>query len=330
MNESEIDKIHQEEFIDILKMIKISQNNALKSVNTELITLYWNVGKYIDEKIEKSNWGKSIVEQLSNYLIKNEPTLKGFSSSNLWRMKQFYSTYEKFPKLAALLREITWTHNLSIISRCKTIKEREFYLKYCIKEKWSYRELDRQISSSLFERTMISDAKVSPTTKEIHPNANKYFKEDYIFEFLGLNEQYNEDELQKGIINHLKNFILEIGKDFSFIGERYRLQVGNSDFYIDLLFFHRQLQCLVAFEIKTEKFHPEHIGQLNFYLEALDRDVKNDNENPSIGILLCKNKDDTVVEYTLSRSLSPAMVSQYQTKLPDKNVLQRKFEELLD
>jgi len=177
---------------------------------------------------------------------------------------------------------------------------------------------------------MISDTKISPHTKEIYPNTDKYFKEDYIFEFLGLNEDYNEDELQKGLINHLKNFILEIGKDFSFIGEKYRLQVGNSDFYIDLLFFHRELQCLVAFELKTETFRPEYIGQLNFYLEALDRDVKKDNENPSIGILLCNDKDDTVVEYALSRSLSPAMVSQYQTNLPDKKILQRKFEELLD
>jgi len=330
MNEMKIDKKHQKEFVDVLKMIKTSQNNALKSVNIELIELYWNIGEYINEKIEKSNWGKSIVSQLSQYISIKEPTLKGFSSSNLWRMRQFYSSYKNFPKLAPMVREITWTHNLTIFSQCQAIEEKEFYIKLTKKENWSVRELDRQISSSLFERAMISGTKVSPHTKEIYPNTEEYFKEDYIFEFLGLNESHSEDELQEGLINHLKNFILEIGKDFSFIGEKYRLQVGNSDFYIDLLFFHRQLQCLVAFELKTEKFRPEHIGQLNFYLEALDRDVKNDNENPSIGILLCKNKDDTVVEYALSRSLSPAMVSQYQTKLPDKNILQKKFEELLE
>jgi len=330
MNENKIDKNHQEDFVDILKMINNSRDNALRSVNTELINLYWNIGKYIDEKIEKSNWGNSVVKKLSDYLIEKEPTIKGFSDKNIWRMRQFYSSYKNFPKLAPLVREITWTHNLIIFSRCKSIEEKEFYLHKTKKEKWSKRELDRQISSSLFERAMISDTKLSPHTKEIYPNTNKYFKEDYVFEFLGLNEHYNEDELQKKIINNLKNFILEIGKDFSFIGEKYRLQVGNSDFYIDLLFFHRQLQCLVAFELKTEKFRPEHIGQLNFYLEALDRDVKNDNENPSVGILLCNDKDDTVVEYALSRSLSPAMISQYQTKLPDKKLLQRKFEELLD
>jgi len=330
MNENKIDEIYLEEFVDILKMIKTSRDNALQSVNIELISLYWNVGKYIDEKMEESHWGEAVVKQLSNYLYKKEPTLKGFSDKNIWRMKRFYSTYKNHPKLSALLREITWSHNLTIFSRCNSIEEMEFYIILTKKEMLSVRELDRQISSCLFERTMLSDTKISTHTKEIYPNSDKYFKEDYIFEFLGLNEHHNEDELQEGLINNLKNFILEIGKDFSFIGEKYRLQVGNSDFYIDLLFFHRQLQCLVAFELKTEKFRPEHMGQLNFYLEALDRDVKNDNENPSIGILLCNDKDDTVVEYALSRTLSPAMVSQYQTKLPDKKILQRKFEELLD
>ncbi len=330
MNETKIDKNHQEEFFDILKMIKTSQNNALKSVNTELINLYWNIGKYIDEKIEKSDWGKSVVGKLSNYIYKKEPDLKSFSPSNLWRMRQFYSGYKKFPKLAPLVREISWTNNLIIISQCNSIEEKEFYLHKAKKEKWSKRELERQISSSLFERIMLSNTKISPTTKEIYPHTNEYFKDDYVFEFLGLNESHNENELQKGLITHLKNFIFEIGKDFSFIGEKYRLQVGNSDFYIDLLFFHRQLQCLVAFELKTEKFRPEHIGQLNFYLESLDRDVKKACENPSMGILLCKNKDDTVVEYALNRTLSPSMVSQYQTKLPDKKILQKKFEELLD
>ncbi|MCL2687089.1 MAG: PDDEXK nuclease domain-containing protein [Methanobrevibacter sp.] len=330
MNENKIDKNHQKDFVDILKMIKTSQHNALQSVNTELINLYWNIGNYIDEKVEKSNWGQSIVIELSEYLVEKEPTLKGFQARNLWRMRQFYSTYKDYPKLSPLVREISWTNNLIIFSRCQTIEEKEFYLRKAKKEKWSKRELDRVISSSLFERTMLSDIKFSPTTKKIYPDTNEYFKDDYVFEFLGLNEYYNEDELQKGLINNLKNFILEIGKDFSFIGEKYRLQVGNSDFYIDLLFFHRELQCLVAFELKTEKFRPEHIGQLNFYLEALDRDVKKDNENPSIGILLCNDKDDTVVEYALSRSLSPAMVSQYQTKLPDRKILQRKFKELFD
>ena len=325
-----IEEIPEKDFVNVLKMIKTSQDNALKSANLELINLYWNIGKYIDEKIENSNWGKSVVEQLSKYILKMEPSLKGFSASNLWRMNQFYSTYKKFPKLTSLVREITWTNNLIIFSRCQSIEEKEFYLCKVKKEKWGKRELDTQISSSFFERTMLSDIKPSNTANEMYPNTKEHFKDDYVFEFLGLNENYNENELQQGLINHLKNFILEIGKDFIFVGENYRIQVSSSDFYIDLLFFHRQLQCLVAFELKTEKFRPEHIGQLNFYLEALDRDVKKDNENPSIGILLCNDKDDIIVEYALSRTLSPSLVSKYQTNLPDKKILQEKFEEFLD
>ena len=152
-------------------------------------------------------------------------------------MRQFYSSYKEFPKLAIVLREITWSNNLLIFSQCKTIEEKEFYIYLTKKERWSYKELNRQILSSLFERTILSSTKVSPTTKEIYPNTNEYFKDDYVFEFLGLNKSYNEDELQKGLIKHLKNFILEIGKDFSFIGEKYRLQVGNSDFYKIYYFF---------------------------------------------------------------------------------------------
>jgi len=165
MKDIKIDKIPHEEFVDILKMIKTSRDNALKSVNTELINLYWNIGKYIDEKIEKSAWGKSVVKELSQYILRYEPDLKGFSSSNLWRMRQFYSSYKKFPKLAMLLREITWSNNLVIFPQCKTIEEKEFYINLTKKERWSFKELNRQISSSLFERTMLSETKISPTTQ---------------------------------------------------------------------------------------------------------------------------------------------------------------------
>jgi len=166
--------------------------------------------------------------------------------------------------------------------------------------------------------------------REIHPHIGNSLKDSYVFEFLNLSESYSENDLQKGLIHQLKNFILELGKDFLFIGEEYKLQVGNSDFYIDLLFFHRGLQCLVAFELKTDKFRPEQLGKLNFYLEALDRDVKRPNENPSIGILLCKDKDNEVVEYALNRSLSPTMISDYTTQLPDKKFLQKKLHELFE
>jgi len=315
-------------FIDIIQLIKTSRANAIKVVNSELINLYWNIGEYINRKIELAEWGESVVFELSKYIQKNEPAIKGFSDKNLWRMKQFYETYKDFPKLSTALREISWSHNLAIFSRCKTTEEREFYLKLAKQENYSFRELDRQISAGLFERTMIGNSKLSTALRETNLDITNTFKDSYVFDFLNLSEPHSERELQRGLVRQMKNFIFELGRDFLFIGEEYKLQVGNSDFYIDLLFYHRGLQCLVAFELKVDKFKPDHLGQLNFYLEALDRDVKRLNENPSIGVLLCKDKDSEVVEYALSRSLSPTMVSEYKTQLPDKKLLQQKMHEL--
>lgn len=317
-------------FTDIIQLIKQSRTNALKAVNAELINLYWNIGEYISKKIEQSEWGDSVVTELANFIQTQEPKIKGFSDKNIWRMKQFYETYKDFPKLSTLLREISWSHNLAIFSRCKTAEEREFYLKLAKQEGYSFRELERQISASLFERTMIGNSKLSTALRESNHDLTNTFKDSYVFEFLNLPEPHSESDLQRGLVRQMKNFILELGKDFLFIGEEYKLQVGNSDFYIDLLFYHRGLQCLVTFELKADKFKPDHLGQLNFYLEALDRDVKKPNENPSIGILLCKDKDTEVVEYALSRSLSPTLVSEYKTQLPDKKLLQQKLHELFD
>mgnify|MGYP001450007450 CR=1 FL=1 len=317
-------------FTDIIQLIKQSRTNAIKAVNSELINLYWNIGEYINKKIEKSEWGDSVVTELAKFIQTHEPEIKGFSDKNIWRMKQFYETYKDFPKLSTLLREISWSHNLAIFSRCKTAEEREFYLKLSKQESYSFRELETQISNSLFERTMIGNAKISTALRESNQNLTNTFKDSYVFEFLNLPDPHIESDLQRGVVRQMKNFILELGKDFLFIGEEYKLQVGNSDFYIDLLFYHRGLQCLVAFELKADKFKPDHLGQLNFYLEALDRDVKKPNENPSIGVLLCKDKDSEVVEYAISRSLSPTMVSEYKTQLPDKKLLQQKLHELFD
>jgi predicted nuclease of restriction endonuclease-like (RecB) superfamily len=315
-------------FSDIIHLIKQSRYNAVKAVNAELINLYWNIGEYISKKISQSEWGDAVVMELANFIQTQEPETKGFSDKNIWRMKQFYETYIDFPKLSPLVREISWTNNLLIFSRCKTIEEMEFYLNLVKQENYSKRELDRQISASIFERTIIGNSKLSPAVREKNDDLSKTFKDSYVFEFLNLPDQHNENELQDGLVRQMKNLILELGKDFLFIGQEYKLQVGNSDFYIDLLFYHRGLQCLVAFELKADKFKPDHLGQLNFYLEALDRDVKKSNENPSMGVLLCKDKDSEVVEYALSRSLSPTMVSEYKTKLPDKKFLQQKLHEL--
>lgn len=320
----------ENQFAEVAGLIKSAQLRALRNVNTELINLYWKVGEYINVKIENAEWGQSVVADLARYLRENEPGLKGFSDKNLWRMRQFYQAYKDIPKLSPLVREISWTNNLTIFSRCKSGPEREFYLTQAAREKYGKRELERQISSGLFERTMLGNAILSPAVRELHPQAVNAFKDSYVFDFLNLTEPYNESDLQKGLVTQMKDFILELGKDFLFFGQEYKLQVGNGDFYIDLLFYHRGLQCLIAFELKADKFKPEHLGQLNFYLEALDRDVKKSHENPSIGILLCKDKDNEVVEYSLSRSLSPTMVAEYKTYLPDKKLLQQKLHDLFN
>ena len=297
-------------FTDIIQLFKQSRTNAIRAVNAELINPYWNIGEHISTKLEKSEWGDSVVTELAKRIINSEPEIKGFSDKNIWRMKQFYETYKNFPKLSTLWREIGWSHNLAIFSRCKTAEEEEFYLKFTKQENYSFRELDRQISASLFDRTMIVNSKLSKALRETNHALTNTFKDIYVFEFLNLPEPHSENDLQSGLVRQMKIFILELGKDFVFLDEEYKLQVGNTDFFIDLLFYHCRLQCLVAFELKVDKFKPDHLGQLYFDLEALDRDVEKLNENLSIGVLLCKDKDSKVVKYALSRSLSPTMVSE--------------------
>ncbi|ODS34934.1 MAG: hypothetical protein A7316_04695 [Candidatus Altiarchaeales archaeon WOR_SM1_86-2] len=321
----------EKQFVEVTELIRKARYNALKSVNTELVNLYWEVGEYISKKVESAEWGKGIVQTLAVYLKQNMPGLKGFSAQNMWRMKQFYETYRDNPKLSTLLRELTWSSHLHILSKTKSIEEKEFYLRLAIKERYPVRELERQIDRGVYERTMLSDTKalkVSPVATQIHPDISSAFKDTYVLDFLDLPERFSEKDLRKAIIQNLKHFILEFGRDFTFIGEEYRLQVGNNDYFIDLLFFHRELQCLVVVELKIDDFKPEYLGKLNFYLEALDRDVKKLHENPSVGVILCKSKDDEVVEYALSRNLSPALISEYKTKLIDKRILQRKLHEL--
>lgn len=315
-------------FEEIIKIIENSRRNAFKAVNRELINMYWEIGKFVSDKVSKNEWGKSIVKELSDFIQHQNKGIKGFSPQNIWRMKQFYEIYNGKEKLSPLVREITWSNNLLIMAGSKTDESREFYLKLCIKNNYSKRELDRQIDSMLFERTMISNKKNALIISQ-NPSISS-LKDSYVLEFLDLPQNHKEQDLRKSIVKNIKNFILEFGKDFTFVGEEYRVQVGNTDFSIDLLFYNRELSCLVAIELKTGKFKPEHLGQLNFYLEALDRDIKKENENPSVGLVLCASKDDAVVEYSLSRSLSPAMIADYQLHLPNKEVLENKLREITE
>ena len=318
----------QPQFAEVLTLIKTAQQKVIATANQELIKLYWSVGKYISDRLSTSEWGQKAIEQLAAFIQSQEPSLKGFEKRNLYRMRQFYETYPNPEIVSSLLTQLSWTHHSILISRCKTEAERLFYLQLATAERYSTRELDRQINSGIYERTSLADTKLSQT---IHPRSlSGVFRDTYVLDFLNLPSNHSENELKTALVAYLKEFILELGRDFTFLGEEYRLQVGNSDFFIDLLFYHRELQSLVAFELKIDKFRPEYLGQLEFYLEALDRDIKKPHENPSIGVLLCRDKDDEVVEYALSRSLSPTVVAEYEIKLIPKALLRRKLNEFYE
>lgn len=320
----------QPDFDAVLQLIDSARTRAVAAVNTTLIDLYWSIGEFITRKIADDGWGKGTVSELAEHIRRKLPNLSGFSARNLWRMMQFFETYRDQPKLSPLVTELPWTHNLLILSRSKRDEEREFYLRMAIRERWSKRELERQLGGALFERVVLTTPKLSPLVAEIHPDASAVFKDSYLVEFLQLSSDHSEADLERALIEKLKQFLIELGRDFCFIGSQYPVQVGNKDFAIDLLFFHRGLNALVAFELKVVEFEPEHLGKLEFYLEALDRDVKKPHEQPSIGVLLCATKNHEVVEYALSRAVSPALVAEYQTRLPDKKLLEAKLHEFYE
>ncbi|WP_285420973.1 PDDEXK nuclease domain-containing protein [Pseudomonas sp. efr-133-TYG-5] len=314
-------------FNEVLALIQGARQQAIQAVNTQLIDLYWQVGGYISRKIERAEWGDSVVGQLAEHLARSQPGLRGFTRSNLFRMRQFYEIYRAEEKVAPLARQLSWSHNVVIFGQSKRPEEREFYLRMAIQEKWSKRELERQLKAALFERSVTQPAKTSAMLKQSHPAALEIFRDAYMLEFLDLPGGHAETDLHQGLLGRLKAFLSELGRDFCFVGSKYPLQVGGRDFALDLLFFHRGLNCLVAIELKVGRFEPEYLGKLNFYLEALDRDERKPHENPAIGVLLCASKEDEVVEYALNRSLSPALIAQYQVQLPDKQLLQAKLHE---
>lgn len=316
-----------DEFNELVKLIEEARNRALQKVNEELVFLYFNVGKYLNEAAEGSVYGDSFMENAATFIQSHYPGIKGFNQRGLYRMKKFYETYcEDDEILTTLLSKLSWSCNLHIMNKSKNEEERLFYLELCVNERYTARQLERQMDSAYYERSVLSKGK--PEKAIVPAHIGNEFLDSYVLDFLDLPEVYSETQFERAIVSNLRNFILEIGKDFSFVGEQYRVQVGTHDYYLDLLFFHRGLMCLVAFELKVGEFKPEYLGKMNFYLEALDREVKRDNENPSVGVILCAKKDDEVVEYALNRSMSPTMVSEYTLQLPEKEILQNKLREL--
>ena len=318
----------QASFVEIVSLIEQARSRACQSVNTELIDLYWRIGEYISSKIESAEWGESVVDGLAQHIARTLPGSRGFTRSGLFRMRQFYEIYMRDIKVAPLARQLPWAHNLIILAQSKRPEEREFYLRMAIRERWGKRELERQFRQALFERAVLNPPKVAPVARQMHGgDIAEVFKDAYFVEFLGLPAAHSEADLHQGLLVRLRDFLIELGRDFCFIGSEYPVQVGKRDFALDLLFFHRGLNCLVAIELKVDRFEPEYLGKLGFYLEALDRDHRKPHENPAIGVLLCASKDSEVVEYALSRSLSPALVAQYQTQLPEKKLLAAKLHE---
>lgn len=312
-----------EDYSELLQAVKdrvrSAQYAALKTVNKEMIAMYWDIGRMIVERQQGDTWGKAVVERLASDMREEFPGMQGFSSSNLWRMKVFYQTYAMKEKLAPLVREIGWTHNILIFERCKDDLQREFYLRMTRKFGWSKNVLIHHIENQSYEKTLLGQANFDKTLPAaMRSQAKLALKDEYTFDFLDLGEEHSERELERALIGRIEHFLREMGGNFAFLGSQYRLQVSNKEYFIDLLLFHRRLQCLVAIELKVSDFQPEYVGKMQFYLAVLDDIVRMPHENPSIGIILCKTRDRIIVEYALKNSEKPIGVGEYRivSKLP--------------
>lgn len=315
-------------FDELIAMIESARARAWQAVNSEMVALYWNIGKWLSKRLEVATWGSKVVEKAAVYLAEKRPDLSSFTKRTLYRMVELYDTYKDDAIVTPLVTQITWTNHLVILSRAKDAAERQFYIKKIAAEPSSKRNLERLFDSSFYERHRIGEA--APASALVIQPVRAVVPDVYSLEFLDLPERHREATLRDAIVSNMRDFILELGRDFTFVGKEYPVKVGKSDFSIDLLFFNRALRCFFAFELKTRKFRPADIGQIDFYLEALDRDVKKPDENPSVGVILCTDKDDSVVEYALSRSMSPTMVASYQLMLPDKKILQDRLRQITE
>ena len=362
---SERDELTKQ-FEYVNSLIERHRFNAITKVNIEVLLTSWEVGEYISIQLKTSRWGSKVVSELADYLKLQNPQRRGFGKRHLYNMVKFYDLYsrvefsemikilhlseivqssiaqlgyiEKVDRrplkssitllaIPELLLLIPFTSHLEIMNRCNTDEERIFYMIYASQQSLKTEELRRCIVNQTYASLMNKDKMFSPKLLSEYPKTEFMLKDKAFVDFLNLPEIHNESHLHKGLLEHIKDFILELGKDFLFVESEFRVQVGGSTKRIDLLFYHRALQCLVAIELKTVDFQPEFIGKMDLYLEALDRDVKRDNENPSIGIILCPSADRSIVEYTLSRSLSPTMVAEYRRKLIPIDVMRKSLEE---
>jgi predicted nuclease of restriction endonuclease-like (RecB) superfamily len=304
---------------DIKERVRTAQYEALRAVNKELVALYWDIGRMIVERQDEGSWGKSVVQMLATDLQAEFPGVAGFSAANLWRIRGFYEEYASSEKLAPLVREIGWSHNLLILERCHDPLEREFYLRMTRKFGWSKNVLIHQIENQTYEKTLLGqtnfDKAMAPRQRA---QAKLAVRDEYTFDFLELGEEHAERDLERGLVVKIQEFLRAMGGLFAFVGNQFRLEVDGREFFIDLLLFHRRLRCLVAVELKVGEFEPEYVGKMQFYLAALDDLVRQEDENPSVGIILCKDKRRTIVEYALRDAGKPIGVATYRvvTRLP--------------
>lgn len=374
---------YSQDFAKVVQIIEQNRSQAIQVINHASVLTAWQVGAYVSDKIKNAAWGAKVVQQLAEYIHTQNPTLKGWSRMNIYRMVKFYDTYSSAPFIeramslkllpnpadeivpaeaaqivSPMVRQIvstpliqngynvivspavtqipefllrtTWTNHIIILNACELVDQYIFYILYAEHEHLKKRELERAIKSDAYSRVLSDKKMQSAILKEIYPQAEVLLKDKSILEFLGLPQRYKESKLRNEIVSHMKEFILEMGKDFLFVDQEHTLEVGGQNFRCDLLFYHRALQCLVAIELKTTTFDPRDLGQLEFYLEALDQNEKRSNENPSIGILMCKDANPEVVRYALNRSISPTMVSKYEEQLKVGSVIQRSLEEFVE
>ncbi len=318
----QLDKPAYNQFlVDIKQRIREAQYQALKAVNKEMLQMYWDIGKKIVEKQEVMGWGKSVVEQLSDDLQKEFPNVDGLSSRNLWLMKQFYETYHKNEILQPLVAEIGWSHNIQIMSKCKDDLQREFYVRMTKLYGWTKNVLIHQIENCTYEKYLTNQTNFETTLPEKYKKqAILAIKDEYQFGFLELATEHSESELELALLKNIRNFLIEMGGNFTFIGNQYRVKINDKSISIDLLLYHRKLRSLVALELKVGEFQPEYVGKMQFYLSVLNDKVRLEDENPSIGIIICKSKDRTYVEYALKDSNQPIGVATYtmQNELPEK------------
>lgn len=336
----------EQQFAEIVGIIQKNRCAASRAVNEATLLTAWQVGNYVSHKLKSEEWGSKVVNQLSEFIRSQYPDIKGYKRSSIYNMVMFYDEYSSesfltvvrkfmpqqivqmsFGQLPDILKLTSLSNHYEILNRCHSNEERLFYILYANKQHLKYQELQRCISNQTYSTLLANKGNMSKGLLQTYPEAGIMFKDTLFLDFLGLPAKHTETKLKKGILEHMKQFILELGKDFLFVDQEYRLNVGSSTYKADLLFFHRGLQGLIAVELKKTKFHPRDLGQLEFYLEALDRDVKRSNENPSIGIILCPEADRVVVEYAMSRSMSPTMVAEYKRILMPQDQMQKMLNE---